>query len=154
LQKELVPLGWIGNDLFLTGYAVAQAVPGPLFTLPPISAPSGGIICLTAIYLPSFLLLVGILPFWEALRRQPAVRSALDGANAVVVGLLLAALYSPIWTGAIFGPGDFAIALLAFVLLVFWQAPPWIVIALGKLPLVSRECKSQMTFLRIVILAL
>jgi chromate transporter len=138
-------------------------VPGPLFTfaaylgavmpLPP-NGLLGGIICLTAIYLPSFLLLIGILPFWEALRRQPAVRSALDGANAVVVGLLLAALYSPIWTGAIFGPGDFAIALLAFVLLVFWQAPPWIVIALGKLPLVSRECKSQMTFLRIVILAL
>jgi chromate transporter len=106
------------------------AATGPLFTfaaylgavmpLPP-NGLLGGLICLTTIYLPSFLPLIGILPFWEALRRQPAVRSALNGANAAVVGLLLAALYS----------GDFAIALAAFVLLVFWQAPPWIVVTFG-----------------------
>jgi chromate transporter len=140
LQKEVVPPGWIGNDLFLAGYAAAQAVPGPLFTfaaylgavmaLPP-NGLLGGLLCLAAIYLPSFLLLIGILPFWEELRRRPSVRSALNGANAAVVGLLLAALYSPIWTSAIFFRSDFAIALSAFVLLMFWRAPPWAVVVLG-----------------------
>jgi chromate transporter len=142
LQKEVVPPGWIGNDLFLAGYAAAQAVPGPLFTFAaylgavmPL-APNGllgGLLCLAAIYLPSFLLLIGILPFWEELRRRASVRSALNGANAAVVGLLLAALYSPIWSSAIFGPSDFAIALSLFVLLMFWRTPPWVVVALGAI---------------------
>jgi chromate transport protein ChrA len=82
----------------------------------------GGVICLAAIYFPSFLLLIGILPFWEELRQRPAVRCALDGANAAVVGLLLAALCSPVWTSAIFSPFDFAIALCAFALLVLAHA--------------------------------
>ena len=142
LQKEVVPQGWIGNDLFLAGYAAAQAVPGPLLSFAAYLgavmpfAPNGllgGLLCLAAIYLPSFLLLIGILPFWEELRQRPAVRSALDGANAAVVGLLLAAFYSPVWTNAIFSPSDFAIAFCAFALLVFWRAPPWVVVALGAI---------------------
>ncbi len=91
----------------------------------------GGLLCLGAIYLPSFLLLVGLLPFWSALRRRSAAQSALRGINAAVVGLLLAALYTPVWTSAIAGPGDFALGLVAFVLLALWRVPPWIVVLLG-----------------------
>lgn len=142
LQKEAVPSGWIANSLFLAGYGAAQAVPGPLFTFaaylgaamaPPPNGVLGGLICLVAIFLPSFLLLIGILPFWEGLRRQAPVRGAMHGVNAAVAGLLLAALYTPVWTSAIFGPGDFAVALAAFVLLLFWQVPPWAVVALGAI---------------------
>jgi chromate transporter len=142
LQAEVVPPGWVSNDAFLAGYGAAQAVPGPLFTfsayLGAIMEPQpngwlGGIICLSAIFLPSFLLVVGILPFWESLRRRPAVQSALTGINAAVVGLLLAALYNPVWTSAIFAPPDFILALLAFALLALWKAPPWLVVILGAL---------------------
>ncbi|MGE5272095.1 MAG: chromate efflux transporter [Thiohalocapsa sp.] len=142
LQAEVVPPGWVSNDAFLAGYGAAQAVPGPLFTfaaylgtvmrLPP-NGWVGGLLCLVAIFLPSFLLLVGALPFWEALRRRPAVQSALRGVNAAVVGLLLAALYRPVWTSAIFGPADFALGLVAFLLLALWAVPPWLVVILGAL---------------------
>jgi chromate transporter len=140
LQAEVVPPGWLTNDAFLAGYGAAQAVPGPLFTfaayLGTVMEPApdgwiGGLICLAAIFLPSFLLLVGALPFWETLRRRPAVQSALRGVNAAVVGLLLAALYKPVWTSAIFGPADFAIAVLAFLLLALWAVPPWLVVISG-----------------------
>jgi chromate transporter len=142
LQMEVVPPRWIGNDLFLAGYGAAQAVPGPLFTFaaylgaamgPPPNGWLGGLLCLAAIYLPSFLLLIGILPFWDWLRRRPTVRSVLKGANAAVVGLLLAALYTPVWTSAIFSSRDFALMLIAFILLVFWQVPPWAVVTLGAI---------------------
>ena len=140
LQKEVVPPGWIGNDAFLAGYGAAQAVPGPLFTfsayLGTVMQPGpngwlGGLICLASIYLPSFLLLIGVLPYWDALRRRADVQSALKGVNAAVVGLLLAALYTPVWTSAILGPADFGIGIAAFLLLVFWRVPPWIVVLLG-----------------------
>ncbi|HLY46588.1 MAG TPA: chromate efflux transporter [Stellaceae bacterium] len=140
LQQAVVPPGWVGNDAFLAGYGAAQAVPGPLFTfaayLGTVMGPAphgwaGGLICLAAIYLPSFLLLLGVLPFWDALRRRTAVRAALTGVNAAVVGLLLAALYRPVWTSAIFGPADFALAIAAFLLLVMWRVPPWLVVILG-----------------------
>jgi chromate transporter len=142
LQKEVVPAGWIGNDLFLAGYGAAQAVPGPLFTFaaylgaamgPAPNGLLGGLICLGSIYLPSFLLLIGILPYWDGLRQRRGVRSALKGANAAVVGLLLAALYTPVWTSAIFNPKDFALGLIAFVLLMFWRVPPWAVVTLGAI---------------------
>lgn len=142
LQKAVVPPGWIGNDAFLAGYGAAQAVPGPLFTfaayLGTVMQPGpngwlGGLICLLAIYLPSFLLLIGVLPFWDALRRRADVQSALKGVNAAVVGLLLAALYSPVWTSAIFNPADFGLGLVAFLLLVFWRVPPWLVVVMGGL---------------------
>ncbi len=142
LQQAVVPRGWIGNDAFLAGYGAAQAVPGPLFTFAAYlgtamkSAPNGwigGLICLAAIYLPSFLLLLGALPFWDALRHRRGVQSALKGVNATVVGILLGALYTPVWTSAIFTPSDFGLAVLAFLLLVFWKTPPWLVVILGAL---------------------
>lgn len=139
LQSEVVPPGWVSRDAFLAGYGAAQAVPGPLFTFAAYlgtvmtGAPNGwlgGLICLLALFAPSFLLVIGVLPFWEALRRLPSVRNALRGVNAAVVGLLLAALYDPVWTGAITGPRDLALGLAAFVLLVFWKVPPWLVVIL------------------------
>ena len=140
LQASVVPPGWVTNDAFLAGYGAAQAVPGPLFTfaayLGTVMGPApngwlGGVICVVAIFLPSFLLLIGALPFWDTLRRRPGVQSALRGVNAAVVGLLLAALYKPVWTSAIFGPVDFAIGILAFLLLAFWVVPPWLVVIFG-----------------------
>lgn len=139
LQSEVVPPGWVTNDAFLAGYGAAQAVPGPLFTfaayLGAVSGPephgwAGAAICLVAIFAPSLLLIVGMLPFWDALRRLRAVRKALLGINAAVVGLLLAALYDPVWTSAILAPGDFALALGAFTLLAFWKVAPWLVVVL------------------------
>jgi chromate transporter len=140
LQSSVVPPGWIGNDAFLAGYGAAQAVPGPLFTfaayLGTVMTPGpnglvGGLLCLVAIYLPSFLLLAGALPLWGAVRRHPAMQRALRGINAAVVGLLLAALYQPVWTSAITAAPDFIVALAAFLLLAFWRAPPWLVVILG-----------------------
>ena len=140
LQQSVVPPGWVSNDAFLAGYGAAQAVPGPLFTFaaylgtvmgPPPNGWAGGLICLVSVYLPSFLLLVGVLPFWDTLRRRPAIRAALTGVNVAVVGLLLAALYTPVWTSAIYTPADFAIGLVAFLLLAMWAVPPWLVVIFG-----------------------
>ncbi|MGO2453580.1 chromate efflux transporter [Pseudomonas taetrolens] len=137
LQAEVVPAGWVSNDVFLAGYGAAQAVPGPLFTFAAFLgasmnlAPSGwagGMVCLLAIFAPSFLLIVGALPFWEQLRRSLRTQAALAGVNAAVVGLLLAALYQPVWTSAILRTEDFALALLALVALMFWKLPPWLVV--------------------------
>jgi chromate transporter len=142
LQAAVVPPGWVGNDAFLAGYGAAQAVPGPLFTfaayLGTVMAPSpqgwqGGLLCLVAIFLPSFLLIVGVLPFWGELRRQRAVQAALRGVNAAVVGVLLAALYNPVWTSAIFAARDFSLCLVAFLLLSCWRVPPWLVVIFGAL---------------------
>jgi chromate transporter len=139
LQSEVVPPGWVTNDAFLAGYGAAQAVPGPLFTfaayLGAVMGPApngwlGATMCLIAVFLPAFLLTLGALPFWEALRRQPMPQAALRGVNAAVVGLLLAALYHPVWTAGITGAGDFALAVVAFLLLLMWQVPPWIVVIL------------------------
>lgn len=137
LQNEVVPNGWVDNQTFLAGYGAAQAMPGPLFTFAAFLgasmnvAPSGwagGIICLLAIFAPSFLLVMGALPFWEQLRRNARTQAALAGVNAAVVGLLLAALYNPVWTSAILSPQDFALALVALVALMFWKLPPWLVV--------------------------
>jgi len=142
LQQAVVPPGWIGNDAFLAGYGAAQAVPGPLFTFAAYlgaamrPTPNGGVgalIALIAIYLPSFLLLIAALPFWGVLRQRAAAQAALKGVNAAVVGLLLAALCTPVWTSAIFTPADFGLALAAFLLLTFWQIPPWLVVIFGEL---------------------
>jgi chromate transporter len=139
LQSAVVPPGWVDDATFLAGYGAAQAVPGPLFTfsayLGTVMSPKpngwlGAILCLVAIYLPTFLLMIGAMPFWNYARGHPAIRSALTGVNAAVVGLLLAALYNPVWTSAIRGPGDFMLALAAFLLLAFWRTPPWLVVAL------------------------
>ncbi len=138
LQAEVVPSGWVSNASFLAGYGAAQAVPGPLFTFAAFlgasmtQAPSGwlgGLICLIAVFLPSFLLVFGALPFWEQLRRSRHTQAALAGVNAAVVGLLLAALYQPVWTSAIRQPADFGLALIALIALMFWKLPPWLVVA-------------------------
>jgi len=140
LQASVVPPGWIGDDAFLAGYGAAQAVPGPLFTFsaylgaamgPPPNGWAGAIICLVAVFLPSFLLVFGALPFWAQLRERPAAQTALRGVNAAVVGLLLAALYTPVWTSAIGRPADFALGVTAFLLLAMWHTPPWLVVVLA-----------------------
>jgi len=137
LQAVVVPPGWVTADTFLAGYGAAQAVPGPLFTfaaflgaamVPWPGGMLGALVCLVAIFVPSFLLVAGALPFWEPLRRSAHAQAALAGVNAAVVGLLLAALYDPVWTSAILGAADFGLALLAFVALVFWRMPPWAVV--------------------------
>jgi chromate transporter len=142
IHSEVVPSGWVTNEEFVAGYGAAQAVPGPLFNFaaylgavmePQPNGLTGAALALVAIFLPSFFLVVGALPFWDALRAKPAFRSALLGINAAVVGLLLAALYDPVWTSAVRRPEDFALALLAFLLLAFWQLPPWLVVLVAAL---------------------
>ncbi|MFP6745089.1 MAG: chromate efflux transporter [Alphaproteobacteria bacterium] len=133
LQSEVVRPGWVHKDIFMAGYGAAQAVPGPLLTFSAyLGAMIGGLpaaaLCLVAVFLPSFLLVIGVLPFWDALRRHAKAQSAMAGVNAAVVGLLLAALYDPVWTSAIHGPADFALAVAAFAVLTLWQAPPWLVV--------------------------
>jgi len=136
LQAEVVPRGWVTNDAFLAGYGAAQAVPGPLFTFAAyLGAVIGGwptgVLCLIAVFLPSFLLVIGALPFWEALRRGTMAQAALKGVNAAVVGLLLAAMYHPVWTSGITSAKDFALGIVAFLLLFMWQTPPWLVVILS-----------------------
>jgi len=138
LQAEVVPPGWVSNDTFLAGYGAAQAVPGPLFTFAAyLGAVIGGwpaaALCLIAVFLPSFLLVAGALPFWEAIRAKAVAQSALAGVNAAVVGLLLAALYHPVWTAGITSAKDFALAVVAFLLLYAWQVTPWLVVVLSAL---------------------
>lgn len=137
LQAEVVLPGWVNNNTFLAGYGTAQAVPGPLFTFASFLGASmqvgpggwlGSAICLLAVFAPSFFLVAGALPFWEQLRHNRRMQAALTGINAAVVGILLAALYHPVWTSAIHAPQDFALALLAFMALVFWKTPPWLVV--------------------------
>jgi len=136
LQREVVTTGLIDNQLFLAGYGAAQAVPGPLFTFAgflgmAIASGWGAVVCLAAIFLPSVLLIVGVTPFWHALRRRTAVRSALSGVNAAVVGILAAAFYDPIVPSAIADGWDVAIAAVLFALLMFLRAPSWLVVVLG-----------------------
>ena len=137
LQAEVVPPGWVTSEEFVAGYGAAQAVPGPLFSFaaylgavmgPRPNGLAGAALALVAIFLPSFFMVVGALPFWDALRGRASFQSALRGVNAAVVGLLLAALYHPVWASAIQGPADAGLALAAFGLLAFWKAPPWLVV--------------------------
>ncbi len=139
LQAEVVPAGWVSNDAFLAGYGAAQAVPGPLFTfaayLGAVSSQSpngwlGAAVALAAIFLPAFLLVIGALPLWESARRHPAMQRAMLGVNAAVVGLLLAAFYHPVWTSGVVSAADFGLAALAFLFLVFWKTPPWLVVVM------------------------
>lgn len=139
LQAEVVSPGWVTNEAFLAGYGLAQAVPGPLFTfaayLGAVMVPSpnglaGAAIALVALLLPGMLLVYGMLPFWDTLRTRRAAQAAMRGTNAAVVGILGAALYSPVWTSAVLKPRDFALALGGFLLLTVWKLPPWIVVAL------------------------
>jgi chromate transporter len=140
LQAEVVQPGWVRANDFLAGYGAAQAVPGPLFTFsvylgnilgPEPNGLAGAAIALVAVFLPGFLLLVGVLPFWDAFRQKAWAQSAMQGANAAVVGILAAALYSPVFTSAVTDIKEFALALACFVLLMAWKAPPWVVVLLS-----------------------
>jgi len=136
LEREFVPTGWISSEDFLAGYGAAQAVPGPLFTFASyIGAIWGGwmgaLLATVAIFLPAFLLVIGVLPFWQSLRRNARMRSALTGVNAAVVGILLAALYDPIFTSTVASAADFALAAALFVMLQSWRLPPWVIVIVG-----------------------
>lgn len=140
LEAEVVQPGWVTQDAFLAGYGAAQAVPGPLFTFaaylgavlgPAPHGITGAAIALVAIFLPGFLVLVAVLPFWDRFRALPWARALMQGANAAVVGILGAALYDPVFIGAIGGMGDFTLALACFVALTAWRAPPWAVVLIA-----------------------
>jgi chromate transporter len=148
LREAFVARGWVSDDAFLAGYGAAQAVPGPLFTfaayLGAVVKPSphgvaGAALGLFGIFLPGILILLGALPFWDSFRTRIEAQSVMRGVNAAVVGLLGAALYNPLWTSSVKMPGDFGVALVGFVLLSVWRAPPLVVVivsALGGIALV------------------
>ncbi|GAB3054983.1 chromate transporter [Virgibacillus ainsalahensis] len=138
LEQEFVPAGWLSEQEFLAGYGAAQAVPGPLFTFAAyigavINGWQGGLFATFAIFLPAFLLILGTLPFWDALRSNPKIKGALIGVNASVVGILISALYHPIWTSSINEAIDFALAAILFSMLVYWKLPPWIIVLTGAI---------------------
>jgi chromate transporter len=142
LREAFVTPGWVGDDAFLVGYGAAQAVPGPLFTfaayLGAVVTPSphrltGAALGLIGIFLPGVLILMGTLPFWETFRKGAGAQAVMRGVNAAVVGLLGAALYNPVWTSSVKTPGDFGIALLGFVLLTVWRAPPLVVVIVSAI---------------------
>ena len=142
LREAFVTPGWVSDDAFLAGYGAAQAVPGPLFTfaayLGAIVSGSphgltGAILGLIGIFLPGVLILMGTLPFWETFRKRAGAQAVMRGVNAAVVGLLGAALYNPVWASSVKTPGDFAIALVGFVLLTVWRAPPLVVVIVSAL---------------------
>jgi chromate transporter len=142
LREAFVAPGWVSDDAFLAGYGAAQAVPGPLFTfaaylgavvkLEP-NGLAGAALGLIGIFLPGILILIGMLPFWDAFRMRAGAQAAMRGVNAAVVGLLGAALYNPVWTTSVKTPADFAIALVSFVLLMAWRAPPLVVVIVSAL---------------------
>ncbi|TFE02120.1 chromate efflux transporter [Jeotgalibacillus salarius] len=136
LEREFVPTGWLTEEQFLAGYGAAQAVPGPLFTFAAyigavIGGWQGGLLATAAIFLPAFLLILGALPFWNALRTNPKMKAAFMGVNAAVVGILISAFYFPIWTSSILEPIHFVLAAFLFSILVFWKLPPWVVVLTG-----------------------
>jgi chromate transporter len=138
LERELVPAGFLSEEAFLAGYGAAQAVPGPLFTFASylgtvINGVPGGILAMVAIFLPAFLLILGALPFWDALRHNPKVAGALIGVNAAVVGILIAAFYSPIFTSTVNDAVDFVFAAFLFVMIAYWKLPPWALVIAGVL---------------------
>ena len=142
LQAGVVPPGWVSDAEFLAGYGATQAVPGPLFTFAAYLGTvmdvgpggwRGGLLALAAIFAPAALLVVGALPFWDALRTRPAMQAAMAGVNAAVVGVLLAALYDPVWTSAIHARADFSLALVSFALLVYARVSPVLVVAFAAI---------------------
>jgi chromate transporter len=142
LREAFVTPGWLSDDSFLAGYGAAQAVPGPLFTfaayLGAVAKPephgiAGAALGLFGIFLPGILILLGMLPFWDAFRKRPGAQAAMRGVNAAVVGILGAALYSPVFTSAVKTPPDLAVALVGFVLLIAWRAPPLVVVIVSAI---------------------
>jgi chromate transporter len=147
LRDTFVTPGWVSDDIFLAGYGAAQSVPGPLFTfavyLGAVVAPSphgvtGAALGLVGIFLPGILILIGALPYWETLRARAGAQAVMRGINAAVVGILGGALYSPLWTSSVRTAGDFSVALIGFILLVMWRAPPLLVVVIGAVAGVSQ----------------
>ena len=142
LREAFVAPGWVSDDAFLAGYGAAQAVPGPLFTFAAYlgavvnATPhglAGAALGLFGIFLPGILILLGTLPFWDSFRKRAGAQAMMRGVNAAVVGLLGAALYNPVWTSSVKTPGDFGVALVGFVLLTVWRAPPLLVVVVSAL---------------------
>lgn len=142
LSQAFVTPGWVSQNSFLAGYGAAQALPGPLFTFaaylgavdkPGLQAIAGAGLAIIGIFLPGILVLVGMLPFWDRFRRQVAAQAVMRGVNAAVVGLLGAALYSLVWVNAVRSSADVAIAVIGFVLLTAWRAPPLAVVVISAL---------------------
>ena len=138
LEREFVPGGWLTSEQFLAGYGATQAVPGPLFTFGAYIGAiakgwKGGLFATVAIFLPSFLLIFGALPFWQSIRKNQNMKAAFMGVNAAVVGILIAALYQPIWINSIFSAIDFAFAAILFSMLTIWKLPPWVVVLTGAI---------------------
>jgi len=139
LQEGVVAPGWVTQEVFLAGYGAAQAVPGPMFTFAGYLGAAmeagrdgwvGGALALVAIFLPSFLLVVGVLPFWQRIAGVPRMRAVLAGINAAVVGLLLAALCGPLRAEAVRGIADLIVVIVGVVALVRWRVPTaWLVLA-------------------------
>jgi|SRR5690625_640274 len=138
LEQEFVPTGWISEESFLAGYGATQAVPGPLFTFAAylgtvMKGWLGGVVATVAVFLPAFLLILGSLPFWDQLRGNIKIRGAIMGVNAAVIGILISALYFPIWTSSILVPTDFALAAILYSMLAYWRLPPWIIVLTGAI---------------------
>jgi chromate transporter len=142
LQSHVVSRGWVDDSRFVAGYGLAQALPGPLFSFAaylgaaakePPNGWLGALICLAGIYLSPLLLLAGAIPIWETLRRTRSAQAALRGANAAVTGVLLAALFDPLWLTAILNARDLALALCAFAFLLVWRFPSWLIVLLCAL---------------------
>lgn len=136
LEREVVPTGWVSPEDFMAGYGLAQALPGPLFTFAAflggrIAGAGGAAVALLALFLPGLLLVLAALPFWTAVRRFRPARTVLAGVNAAVVGLMLAALYDPLWTEAVRSPADAAGVVVLFLLLHVYRLPPAAVVAAG-----------------------
>ena len=138
LEQEFVPTGWLSEEAFLAGYGATQAVPGPLFTFAAylgtvMNGWQGGLFATAAIFLPAFLLILGALPFWDMLRNNQKIKGAVMGVNAAVLGILISAFYTPIWTSSIREPMDFALAAILFSMLVYWKLPPWVIVVCGAI---------------------
>jgi len=142
LTKAFVTPGWVSQDSFLAGYGAAQALPGPLFTFAAYLGAAGrhsprgvtgAALGTVAIFLPGILILLGTLPFWDLFRQRVGAQASMRGINAAVVGLLGAALYNPLWVSSVASSGDLILALIGFVLLTAWRAPPLLIVILGAL---------------------
>ncbi|NRR20443.1 chromate transporter [Brevibacillus sp. MS2.2] len=146
--RTVVPSDWLTDSQFLAGYGAAQAVPGPLsfsaYLGTVMNGWTGALVALIAMFLPSFLLITGVLPFWDVIRRLPNFQSILKGINAAVVGILLATLFNPVWMKAIHTPYDFCLAIAAFGLLMLWKLPPWVIVLLSgshKFDVIECPCR-------------
>ncbi len=136
LEQEFVPTGWISKESFLAGYGATQAVPGPLFTFAAylgtvMKGWTGGLVATFSVFLPAFLLILGALPFWDELRNNLKVKGAVMGVNAAVIGILISAFYTPIWSSSVIQATDFALAAVLFSMLAYWKLPPWMAVVAG-----------------------